>query len=449
MSLFITEERIFSFILGALICGVFCYFKLGKEKRELENERQRESMLKDGSEKKVEQLRLDLKESRIQADGYIKDKIELNKALSKVEAEKSALEDKLESQEKNFKKIQETSKMQFENIANRIFEEKSKKITEENAKNINQILNPLQVNLQEFKQKVQDTYDKGAQQRIALEERIKSLVEVNQQISREATNLTNALKGSSKTQGDWGEMILENILEHSGLVKGREYFTQESFKDENGVNKRPDVKIKYPDNRYIIVDSKVSLIDYERFINCENEKDKDIHLNHHVRSLKKHIDELSAKEYDKFDKTLDFVMLFVPIEPAYLTALHRDSELWNYAYRKRILLISPTNLIAALKMVSDIWKREYQNKNTIEIVKRGEKLYDKFANLISDLEEAERLLGKAFDKQKEALRKLHIGGGNLVGQVEKLKALGINPRKNIPNKYLDGGFDSIDDSVND
>jgi len=360
----------------------------------------------------------------------------LKTELSKIELVKNALDEKINEQSVEFEEARKKSLIEFENIANKLFEEKTNKFSKQSKENIEQLLNPLKENLKEFKQKVEETYDKESKQRFSLEGKIKDLVALNQQISKDATNLTNALKGQAKTQGDWGEMILENILEYSGLVKNREYFTQDSYVDEAGKRKQPDVKIKYPDDRYIIVDSKVSLTAYERFANCEDLEEQKLHLAEHIKSVKNHIDNLSGKEYDKFDKTLDFVMLFVPIEPAFMTALHYDPELWSYAYKKRVLLISPTNLIAALKMVSDIWKREQQNTNAIDIAKRGEKLYEKFVGFVSDMQEIDKHLGKANEKYGDAMKKLSSGSGNLIGQAEKLKRLGINSKKELPEKFL-------------
>jgi DNA recombination protein RmuC len=346
------------------------------------------------------------------------------------------LQEKISNQNNEFEESRKKSLIEFENIANKLFEEKTTKFSKESKENIELLLSPLRENLKEFKKQVEETYDKESKQRFSLEGKIKELVDLNQQISKDATNLTKALKGQAKTQGDWGEMILENILEYSGLVKNREYFIQDSFIDNEGKRKQPDVIIKYPDDRYIIVDSKVSLTAYERFANCEDIEKQKLHLSEHIKSIKNHIDNLSSKEYDKFDKTLDFVMLFVPIEPAFMTALHFDQELWAYAYKKRVLLISPTNLIAALKMVSDIWKREQQNTNALEIAKRGEMLYEKFVGFVGDMEDIDKHLGKVSDKYNDAMNKLSKGSGNLIRQAEMLKSLGINSKKVIPEKYL-------------
>lgn len=256
---------------------------------------------------------------------------------------------------------------------------------------------------------------------------------LNQQVSQEANNLTNALKSQVKTQGNWGEMILENILEASGLVKEREYFTQSSYVDDDGRRKQPDVKIKYPDERYVIIDAKVSLVAYERFVNCDDPDKQKVHLSQHIQSIRNHIDNLYTKEYDQFKKALDFVFLFIPIEPAFLTAMHYDTQLWQYAYNKRIVIMSPTNLIATLKLIQDIWKREHQNQNALEIAKRGGALYDKFAGFIQDMEDIGKQLNKANEKHAQALNKLSKGSGNLIGQVEKLRALGIDHKKKLEN----------------
>ena len=363
--------------------------------------------------------------------------------LLQLETEKAAalatnrsLQEKIKKLDEEFAENRKKSLIEFENIANRIMEEKSSKFSKQSKTELEQLLKPLRENLSEFKKKVEETYDKESKERFSLESRIKELVQLNQQISKDATNLTNALKGQAKTQGNWGEMILENILEYSGLVKDREYFVQASYQDEDGKRKQPDIKIKYPNDRYIIIDSKVSLTAYERYANCEDPEEQKVHLKQHIQSLRNHIDNLSSKEYDRIDKTLDFVMLFVPIEPAYMTAIHHDQELWNYAYQKRILLISPTNLIAALKMVADIWKREYQNVNALKIAKRGQMLYEKFVNFVADMEDIEKALNKLNDKYNDAMNKLSKGRGNLIGQAESLKKLGISTQKRLSEKRL-------------
>ena len=375
--------------------------------------------------------------------------LRLKTELSKVETLKTSLEEKINKQSEEFEEARKKSLTEFENIANKLFDEKTSKFSKQSKENIEQLLNPLKENLKEFKKKVEETYDKESKERFSLEGKIKELVELNQQISKDATNLTNALKGQSKTQGDWGKMILESILEYSGLVKNRQYFVQESFKDEEGKRKQPDVTIKYPDNRYVIIDSKVSLTAYEQFANCEDIEDQKIHLNNHIKSIRNHIDNLSSKEYEQLDKALDFVFLFIPIEPAFLTALQFDNQLWNYAYSKRIVLMSPTNLIATLRVIADVWSKEIQNNNAREISKRGEKLFDKFVGFVTDMEDIDKHLGKASEKYSEAMKKLSTGRGNLIGQAENLKKLGVNSKKSLPEKFLIDNVEIEDEIENE
>jgi DNA recombination protein RmuC len=362
--------------------------------------------------------------------------IEMSEQLAVQRARLENLQEKLITREKDFEELRKRSLDEFKLAANELLEEKSQRFARFNKENMELILKPLGENLREFKKQVRETYDAEARERFSLKDRISELMELNSRISKEAQNLTNALKGQAKTQGDWGEMILENILEYSGLTKNREYFVQDSFKDEQGLRKQPDVIVKYPDERYIIIDSKVSLTAYERFMQSEDPGVQKIEQEAHVRSVKAHIDNLSGKEYEAFDKTLDFVMLFVPIEPAYLLAMQHDPALWNYAYERRILLISPTNLIAALKMVSDIWKRDDQNRNAREIARRGEILYDKFVGFLGDMENIEKYISRAGESWKEAMTKLKTGRGNLIGQAEKLRKLGLKPKKSLPGGLI-------------
>lgn len=361
---------------------------------------------------------------------------QLERQLSQLQSVNTSQEEKIQDLTSEQETWRKKSLIEFENIANKLFEEKNSRFAKESKESIEQVLKPLRENLSDFRKKVEDTYDIESKQRHSLEDRIKELVQLNQQISQDATNLTNALKGSSKTQGGWGEMILESILENSGLVKGREYFVQSSFQDDSRRRKQPDVMLKYPDDRYIIIDSKVSLTAYEKWANEADPDLRNRYLKEHLTSLKNHIDNLSSKEYDLYEGSLDFVMLFVPIEPAYLAALQVNEDLWNYAYNKRVVLISPTNLIAALKLVADIWKREHQNNNALEIAKRGEQLYKKFVGFIEDMEDIEKHLAKTNSVFSNAMSKLSTGRGNLIGQAEKLKSLGIRSKKKIPKKFL-------------
>lgn len=335
---------------------------------------------------------------------------------------------------------------EFENLANRIFETKSEKFTELNKVNLQQLLEPLGKNIDAFKKQVNEVYQSEARERFSLGERVKELSQLNQQIGEEARNLTRALKGEAKTQGRWGEMILENILERSGLVKGREYFTEYELKDEAGkalrsdaANKkmRPDVVIQYPDKRCVIIDAKVSLNAFVRYTAATDAIEQQKELGAHISAIKNHVLALSTKGYDDFNKALDFVMLFLPSEAAYIAALQGDAELWHFAYDKRVLLLCPTNLITSLKLIADLWKREYQNQNAQEIAERGARLYDKFAGFVHNLEAVGGYLDKARDKYGEAYRQLNSGNDNLMSQASKLKELGLKTKKKLP-----GGADS-------
>lgn len=365
--------------------------------------------------------------------------------LATANAKNSANEEKLGIQKKEMEEMGKKFNTEFENIANRILETKTEKFTELNKVNLKAILDPLGENIKEFKNKVNETYDKESKERFSLGERVKELAQLNQVISEEARNLTRALKGEAKTQGGWGEMILESILEKSGLRKDEEYFLEYQLEDEQGralrsdlENKkmRPDAVIKYPDNRTVIIDSKVSLNAYTRFIEAEDVKEQKAHLDAHVSAVKTHIVALSARGYDDYNKSLDFVMMFIPSEPAYMAAIQGDSNLWNYAYEKRILLINPTNLIISLKLIVDLWKREYQNQNAQAIAERGSKLYEKFVGFVSNLEEIGKHIDKAQDAYKDSFKQLSTGNDNLVLQATKLKELGLKTKKELPEQLV-------------
>jgi DNA recombination protein RmuC len=345
--------------------------------------------------------------------------------------------EKLENQKKDIEQLQEVFREKFENLANNILDDKTKKFTEVNRVRLEEILNPLRDKIKDFEKKVEETYDKEAQQRFSLKEEVKKLAELNQQVSLEAQNLTKALKGESKTQGNWGEMILESILEKSGLVKDREYSVQASFKDESGRIVYPDIIVHYPENRNVIIDSKVSLTAYEQYVSMDDTDEKEKLLRDHLTSIRKHIVELSKANYQDLYhlQTLDFVMMFMPIEPAYLIAVQKEPELWNYAYERRILLISPTNLLAALKMITALWQQEYQNKNVMEIARQSGDLIDKFHSLLEDLDHLDNDLISARKHYDDAKNKLSEGKGNLFRRVEKLKELGVKSKKKLPKSF--------------
>lgn len=370
-----------------------------------------------------------------------KNQIDAVREIAQLEVLLQSKDDQLRIQQEELLNTRNQLNKDFQILANQILEEKTLRFTDVNKANIEAILKPLNEKLIEFKTRVEETYDKESKQRFSLEERIKDLVALNNQISEDANNLTKALKGNNKIQGNWGEMILESILEKSGLKKGEEYFIQEFLTDADGKrilsdsNKymQPDVVVVYPGGRKIIIDSKVSLSAYVRYVETETDELRVVAEKEHIVSIKQHIDELSTKAYQDYVESLDFVMMFIPNEPAYILAMQLDSSLWDYAYRKRILLISPTNLIASLKVVADLWKREYQSRNAIEIAKRGAALYDKFAGFVDTLQD----IGKNIDRSQKAYDKafsqLKEGNGNLIRQAEMLKELGVRAQKDLPS----------------
>jgi DNA recombination protein RmuC len=363
--------------------------------------------------------------------------LEISEKLATSNADNKSLKERLESQKAEIETLGKKFSLEFENIANKIFESKSEKFTKLNSDNLKNILEPLGQNINDFKKQVDEVYKAESKERFSLGEKVKELSELNKVISEEAHNLTKALKGESKTQGRWGEMILESVLDRSGLEKNRHYFMEHELMDKEGKplrtdsegkKMRPDAVIKYPDNRNVIIDSKVSLNAFTRLIAAVDVDSQKIELIAHVSAIKNHIVLLSNKGYDDYDKSLDFVMLFIPSEPAYIAAMQHDADLWNFAYDRRILLISPTNLITSLKLIVDLWKRDDQNQNAREIANRGAKLYDKFVGFIKNLEDVGAHLEKAQGKFHEAHKQLVTGNDNLVTQATKLKNLGLNPK---------------------
>ena len=328
---------------------------------------------------------------------------------------------------------------QFENMANAILEKKSEKFAEQNQKNIDQILKPLGEKIKSFEESVQDKYVKDQEGRAGLEKQITMLQAANHKISQDAINLTKALKGDSKIQGDWGELQLEVLLEKSGLSKDVHFRTQNSEKDEEGKEKRPDCIIDLPDNKNLIIDSKVSLKAYEQFINGATDDEKVLFLKKHLESLKNHIRDLASKNYPKLYSinAPDYVLMFVPIEPALISALQEDPEIFNLALSKNIILVSTSTLMATMRTVSFIWQQENQKKNVLEIARQSGALYEKFCGFVNDLDGVGKAIETATKKYEAAQSKLHSGRGNLISSVEKIKKLGAKTNKSISQELLD------------
>ena len=360
---------------------------------------------------------------------------QLESQAARFEQEQIASKDKLILLEVAEKRLQE----KFENIANKIFEQKQEKFSQSSKAGLDSILSPLKEQIEGFKKQVTDQYVKEGQERASLKTEILGLKELNQQMSKETLNLTKALKGDNKIQGNWGELVLERVLEKSGLEKDREYFVQQSFTNEEGRRILPDVVIHLPDNKKMIVDSKVSLVAYEQYINEEDETLKERFLKEHVASLKRHVEQLSDKKYEDIYKieSPDFVLLFIPIEPAFAIALNSDTYLYNKAFEKNIIIVTPSTLLATLRTIDTMWNNEKQQRNALEIARQAGALYDKFQGFLIDLIG----IGKRIDESKKeysnAMNKLVEGRGNIITSVEKLKKMGAKAKKSLPEKIIE------------
>jgi len=361
----------------------------------------------------------------------------LNTELARKNSENENLQQLNLKRDEELKLQQEQLRKDFELMASKILDEKSEKFTLQNKENIKQILNPLQEKIQLFEKKVDDTQKESISMHSALKEQLLGLKDLNQQMTKEATNLTRALKGDSKMQGNWGELVLERVLEKSGLEKDREYFVQQNFTREDGSRVLPDIVLHLPDNKKMIIDSKVSLTNYERYVNAE-EDDRDAYLKAHINSIRKHVDQLSDKKYeDLYDiESPDFVLLFVPIEPAFAVAINADNALYNKAFEKNIVIVTPSTLLATLRTVDSMWNNEKQQQNAIEIARQAGALYDKFHGLVTDLTGVGKKIDAAKTDYSAAMNKLVEGKGNLITSVEKIKKLGAKAKKALPETII-------------
>lgn len=370
----------------------------------------------------------------------IQDTLISRKENNSLREENSCLRERIRFIEEEKKKIAQDSELRFQNIANEILTTNSRIFKEQNESRLNEILAPLKENIEQFKRTICENYSTESKERFSLQEKIKELIELNQTIGREAKELTLALKGNSKVQGDWGEMILENILEKSGLQKDREYEVQPTkdsngkiLRDENGNALRPDVVVYYPGGKYVVIDSKVSLSAYISYINTDNSDEQNEYAKQHLSSIRKHISELRDRKYQDYigEGKTDFVMMFIPNEAAYITAMQLDAKLWQDAYDARVLLVSPTQLISALRLISQLWSHDRQTRNAIEIANVGGKMYDKLAGFIKDMNTIEQKINQAHDAYTEAMKKLSEGKGNLLSHAEKMQALGAKAKKTL------------------
>lgn len=441
-------------IIGILVGGAGGYFfvkgQVSKQKQatqddlnKLEKEKNESIAQLDKEKSILEEKQHDLRSvneklsAEVGEERHLKE--EQGKRLVKAEVEFKALREKLDAQKMEMEELQKKFTTEFENIANKILKQNTKEFNETSQKNMGEMLNPLKEKINTFEKKVDETYHKGLKDQTDLRAELKKLYDLNSRISEEANNLTRALKSDSKKQGNWGEIVLERVLERSGLVKGQEYETQVMAKDEEGKTVYPDVIVKLPDNKHIIIDSKVSLVAYEAFVNEENPDHKDRFLKQHVDSIKTHVKGLSDKSYQNsasFDSP-DFVLMFMPIESAFSIAIQSDISLFQFAWDKKIVIVSPTTLLATLRTIESIWKHEKQTQNAIEIARQGGALYDKFEGFVSDLTKIGSNLDTTRKNYDLAMNKLKTGKGNLVRSTEKLKDLGAKATKALPASFFD------------
>jgi len=422
------------FLVVALLSGILGYWLAS---------RSQQSALKQEQEK-YGQLQNQWQQDQ-QAQAILRDqKSTLESQLAVSEERGRATQVLLAEARQNQQQISEAMKNEMELMAARILQQNSQQLMQKNEEKIGQILQPLQTELTGFKKAVTDAYQKESNERFSLTKEIEKLVQTSVRVSEEANNLTTALKGNVKTQGNWGEMVLETLLENSGLSRDRNYLVQQYIrdasgnvlKDEDGNMLQPDVMIVYPDQRRVIIDAKVSLIAWERYVNATDEAERAKAWADHLTSIYRHIDLLSKKKYGRYAGALDYVLMFVPIEPAFLEALKKDTELWKKAYDKNIMLVCPTNLLAILKIVAELWRIEKQNENAIDIAHKAGSLDDKFHGFLDNMEQVGKKIDDAGNAFQLAYKQLHTGRGNLIGKVEELKKMGANASKQLSHTLL-------------
>lgn len=381
-------------------------------------------------------------------DQQIKENLQLNNKINNLEKangelgfENVSLKENLQDFKseifKNQEQVNQNSLLQFQNLANKILEEKSKKFSEVNLNNISSILQPLGKNIEDFKKQINEVYDKESKERFSLEKAVKLLQDNSDKVSEQANNLAKALQGNNKKLGNWGEMILESILQHSGLIRDVNYFSEKSFVNEEGKNLRPDFQILLPDDRLVITDSKVSLTAYEKYCSCNDQDQQKNFIEQHLSSIYNHIASLGQKKYHDLKKSFDFTIMFIPVESAYLLAMKADEKLWIYAYERKILLVSPTNLIVCLKLISDFWQREIQARNALKIAESAEKFYDKLVNFSESFVKIGNQIESLGKVYEQSVNQFSKGRGNLISKAQNFKNLGIKFHKKIPEILID------------
>jgi DNA recombination protein RmuC len=422
-------------IVGAYLGMLFAKLKSKSEQSTLK-ERQNQMSLT------IEELKLTINKVEVDREEIRREKDFLSSELTRRNTEYENLQQLNLKREEELAKQQEQLRKDFELLATKILDEKTEKFTLQNKENIKNILNPLQEKIQGFEKKVEDSQKESISMHSALKEQLLGLKDLNQQMTKEATNLTRALKGDSKMQGNWGELVLERVLEKSGLEKDREYFVQQNFTRVDGTRVLPDVVLHLPDNKRMVIDSKVSLTDYERYVNAD-EDDRPQFLKAHVNSIRKHVDQLSEKKYEDLYEieSPDFVLMFIPIEPAFAVAINDDNSIYNKAFEKNIVIVTPSTLLATLRTIDTMWNNEKQQQNAIEIARQAGALYDKFEGFINDLTSVGKKMDDAKKDYSSAMNKLVEGKGNLITSVEKLKKLGAKAKKALPEVILKRAID--------
>lgn len=369
--------------------------------------------------------------------------VSVSSFLATAQTELKNANQRLQDQKDELQQIQSQFSAEFKNLANDILEEKSKKFTELNKDNLTTVLGPLEQKIKDFQVTINDTYGKESNERVKLSEQIRQLTDLNQQITKEASNLTTALRGQSKTQGDWGEFVLEQILESSGLVKGTHYTVQQAMQADDGKTQKPDVVVNLPENKHLVIDSKVSLTAFTDFCNAESVESQRVFLADHLASIRKHIKELSEKKYQNIYQlqSVDFVLMFINLEPAFIVAARNDINLYNEAFEKNIVIVSASTLMATLRTIASIWRRENQTKNAIDIARKSGELYDKFVGFLEDLKSIGDKLQASQKSYEDALAKLSSGRGNIIRRTEELKEMGAKTTKALPAILIEKALD--------